>query len=136
MRLSLLEECRVRVERALAALGTGASRDVRHEMKLRAAVYSEALTYARRVERRTTPVVMPVSGSAAPLLYMSDAALLSTDELGRLGEGKEGEIVGVSLYFLGLYFLGECDARLDPGTPVEQLNPAQVFGVSSADGCA
>jgi predicted ATPase len=38
MRLSLLEECRGRAERALAALGTGASRDVRHEMKLHAAV--------------------------------------------------------------------------------------------------
>jgi predicted ATPase/DNA-binding winged helix-turn-helix (wHTH) protein len=38
MRLSLLEECRGRAERALAAFGTGASRDARHEMKLRGAV--------------------------------------------------------------------------------------------------
>jgi predicted ATPase/DNA-binding winged helix-turn-helix (wHTH) protein len=38
MRLSLLEECRGRVEQALAALGAGASGDARHEMKLRAAV--------------------------------------------------------------------------------------------------
>ena len=38
MRLSLLEECRGRAERALAALGAGASRDARHEMKLHAAV--------------------------------------------------------------------------------------------------
>jgi predicted ATPase/DNA-binding winged helix-turn-helix (wHTH) protein len=38
MRLSLPEECRCRAERALAALGAGASRDVRHEMKLHAAV--------------------------------------------------------------------------------------------------
>src|SRR5436853_7014819 len=34
MRLSLPEECRGRAERALAALGAGASRDARHEMKL------------------------------------------------------------------------------------------------------
>jgi predicted ATPase/DNA-binding winged helix-turn-helix (wHTH) protein len=38
MRLSLLEECRGRAERALAALGTGTSRDARHEMKLHAAM--------------------------------------------------------------------------------------------------
>jgi len=38
MRLLLLKECRGRAEQALAALGTGASRDVRHEMKLHAAV--------------------------------------------------------------------------------------------------
>jgi predicted ATPase/DNA-binding winged helix-turn-helix (wHTH) protein len=38
MRLSLPEECRGRAERALAALGAGASRDVRREMKLHAAV--------------------------------------------------------------------------------------------------
>src|SRR5580704_11685494 len=46
MRLSLLEECRGHAERALAALGTGASRDARHEMKLRAAV-AASLTYSR-----------------------------------------------------------------------------------------
>jgi predicted ATPase/DNA-binding winged helix-turn-helix (wHTH) protein len=46
MRLSLLEECRGRAERALAALGPGASRDVRHEMKLRAAV-AASLVYSR-----------------------------------------------------------------------------------------
>jgi predicted ATPase/DNA-binding winged helix-turn-helix (wHTH) protein len=38
MRLSLPEECRSRAERALAALGASANRDVRHEMKLHAAV--------------------------------------------------------------------------------------------------
>src|SRR6516164_3812257 len=46
MRLSLPEECRGRAERALAALGAGASRDVRREMKLHAAV-AEALMYSR-----------------------------------------------------------------------------------------
>jgi predicted ATPase len=46
MRLSLVEECRGRVEQALAALGTGASRDARHEMKLRAAV-AASLMYSR-----------------------------------------------------------------------------------------
>ena len=46
MRLSLPEECRGRAERALAALGAGASRDARHEMKLRAAV-AESLMYSR-----------------------------------------------------------------------------------------
>jgi predicted ATPase len=38
MRLSLMEECRGRVERALAALGTGVNRDARREMKLHAAL--------------------------------------------------------------------------------------------------
>jgi len=38
MHLSLLEECRGRVERALDALAAGASRDTRHEMKLQAAL--------------------------------------------------------------------------------------------------
>ncbi|HZC78031.1 MAG TPA: hypothetical protein VE258_09800, partial [Ktedonobacterales bacterium] len=38
MHLSLLEECRGRVEWALAALGAGASRDARREMKLHAAL--------------------------------------------------------------------------------------------------
>ena len=46
MRLSLLEECRGRAERALAALGAGASRDARHEMKLHAAV-AASLMYSR-----------------------------------------------------------------------------------------
>ena len=46
MRLSLLEECRGRAERALAALGAGASRDARHEMKLHAAV-AASLTNSR-----------------------------------------------------------------------------------------
>jgi predicted ATPase/DNA-binding winged helix-turn-helix (wHTH) protein len=45
MRLSLLEECRDRAERALAALEAGASRDARHEMKLRAAV-GESVVYS------------------------------------------------------------------------------------------
>jgi predicted ATPase len=38
MRLPLIEECRSRVERALATLGVGANRDARREMKLRAAL--------------------------------------------------------------------------------------------------
>jgi predicted ATPase/DNA-binding winged helix-turn-helix (wHTH) protein len=38
MHLSLLEECRSRVERALAALGAGANRDARQDMKLCAAL--------------------------------------------------------------------------------------------------
>jgi predicted ATPase/DNA-binding winged helix-turn-helix (wHTH) protein len=38
MRLSLLEECRDRVERALVALAAGAERDARYEMKLHAAL--------------------------------------------------------------------------------------------------
>ena len=46
MRLSLLEECRGRAERALAALGAGASRDASHEMKLHAAV-AASLFYSR-----------------------------------------------------------------------------------------
>jgi predicted ATPase/DNA-binding winged helix-turn-helix (wHTH) protein len=46
MHLSLLEECRGRVERALAALGAGASRDPRREMKLQAAL-GASLIYIR-----------------------------------------------------------------------------------------
>ena len=46
MRLSLPEECRGRAERALAALGAGASRDARHEMKLHAAV-GASLIYSK-----------------------------------------------------------------------------------------
>jgi predicted ATPase/DNA-binding winged helix-turn-helix (wHTH) protein len=46
MRLSLLEECRSRAERALAALGAGASGDARHEMKLYAAL-AASLRYAK-----------------------------------------------------------------------------------------
>ncbi len=46
MRLSLLEECRGRAERALAALRSGASRDVRHEMKLHGAV-AASLIFSR-----------------------------------------------------------------------------------------
>ena len=46
MHLSLLEECRGRVERALAALAAGASRDTRHEMKLQAAL-GASLIYIR-----------------------------------------------------------------------------------------
>jgi hypothetical protein len=38
MQLSLIEECRRRVERAIAALGNGAHRDARREMKLHAAL--------------------------------------------------------------------------------------------------
>jgi predicted ATPase/DNA-binding winged helix-turn-helix (wHTH) protein len=46
MQLSLLEECRRRVELALAALAAGASRDARCEMKLRAAL-AVSLRYTR-----------------------------------------------------------------------------------------
>src|SRR5260370_36078585 len=46
MRLSLLEGCRGRAEQALAALGAGASRDARPEMKLHAAV-GASLIYSR-----------------------------------------------------------------------------------------
>ncbi len=46
MHLSLLRECRGRVEQALAALGLGASRDARREMKLHAAL-ATSLTYTR-----------------------------------------------------------------------------------------
>jgi predicted ATPase len=46
MHLSLLEECRGRVERAFAALGAGASRDARREMKLHAAL-GASLLYTR-----------------------------------------------------------------------------------------
>jgi len=46
MRLSLLEECRRRAARALAALGAGASRDAHHEMKLHGAV-AASLSYSR-----------------------------------------------------------------------------------------
>jgi predicted ATPase len=46
MRLSLPEECRGRAERALAALGAGASRDASHEMKLHTAV-GASLIYSR-----------------------------------------------------------------------------------------
>src|SRR5712671_1161756 len=46
MRLSLPEECRGRAEQALGALRVGASREARHEMKLRAAV-AESLMYSR-----------------------------------------------------------------------------------------
>jgi hypothetical protein len=38
MHLSLLEECRSRVEQALAGLGPEANRDAAHEMKLHAAL--------------------------------------------------------------------------------------------------
>jgi predicted ATPase len=44
--LSLVEECRARVERALAALGAGTGRDARREMKLRAAL-GATLIYAK-----------------------------------------------------------------------------------------
>jgi predicted ATPase/DNA-binding winged helix-turn-helix (wHTH) protein len=43
VQLSLLQECRSRVERALAALDTGASRDQRREMKLRVALATSTL---------------------------------------------------------------------------------------------
>jgi len=46
MQLSLLEECRGRVERALAALAAGADRDARHEMKLHATL-GGSLIYTR-----------------------------------------------------------------------------------------
>jgi hypothetical protein len=46
MHLSLLEECRGRVERALAASGAGASRDARCAMKLHAAL-GASLLYTR-----------------------------------------------------------------------------------------
>jgi predicted ATPase len=46
MQLSLLEECRGRLEKALAALRPGANRDARREMKLRAAL-AASLRYTR-----------------------------------------------------------------------------------------
>jgi predicted ATPase len=52
MHLSLMEECRRRVERALAALGAGASRDARREMKLHAAL-GASLIYTRGACRET-----------------------------------------------------------------------------------
>jgi predicted ATPase/DNA-binding winged helix-turn-helix (wHTH) protein len=46
MRLSLMEECSGRVERALAAFGTGAERDARREMQLHAAL-TASLMYTK-----------------------------------------------------------------------------------------
>ena len=46
MHMSLLEECRVRVERALATIGTGTGKDPSREMKLRAAL-AASLLYTR-----------------------------------------------------------------------------------------
>jgi predicted ATPase/DNA-binding winged helix-turn-helix (wHTH) protein len=46
MHLSLMEECRGRVERALAAIGAGAGRDARREMQLLAAL-GTSLAYTR-----------------------------------------------------------------------------------------
>ena len=46
IRLSLVHECRSRVEQALAAIGRGASRDACHEMKLQAAL-GTSLIYTR-----------------------------------------------------------------------------------------
>ena len=46
MHLSLMEECRGRVERALAAIAAGAGRDARREMQLHAAV-ATSLMYTR-----------------------------------------------------------------------------------------
>jgi predicted ATPase/DNA-binding winged helix-turn-helix (wHTH) protein len=46
MHLSLMEECRGRVERALAAIAAGAGRDTRHEMQLHAAL-AASLMYSR-----------------------------------------------------------------------------------------
>ena len=48
MHLSLLDECRSRVERALAALAVGADRDPRREMKLQAAL-AGSLIYTGRL---------------------------------------------------------------------------------------
>ncbi len=48
MHLSLLDECRSRVERALAALSAGANQDARREMKLYAAL-GASLIYTRGV---------------------------------------------------------------------------------------
>jgi predicted ATPase len=46
MHLSLMEECRVRVERALAAMDTGTGRDAHREMRLHAAL-AQSLMYSR-----------------------------------------------------------------------------------------
>jgi predicted ATPase len=46
MHLSLMEECRGRVEQALAAIAAGAGRDTRREMHLHAAL-AQSLTYGR-----------------------------------------------------------------------------------------
>src|SRR2546421_9528183 len=46
MHLSLMEECRGRVERALAAIAAGAGRDARCEMQLHAAL-ATSLMYTR-----------------------------------------------------------------------------------------
>jgi predicted ATPase len=52
MHLSLLEECRGRVERALAALGAAANRDPRREMKLQAALGASLIYQKWRRDRR------------------------------------------------------------------------------------
>ena len=59
MQQSLLEECRRRVEQALAALGTGASRDARREMQFHAAL-GASLTF----NRSTVPEIVPEIGAA------------------------------------------------------------------------
>jgi predicted ATPase len=66
MRLSLPEECRGRAEQALAALGAGASRDARHEMKLHAAV-GASLTFSR-------------GGAASPEISMAYTKVLELAE--------------------------------------------------------
>jgi predicted ATPase/DNA-binding winged helix-turn-helix (wHTH) protein len=59
MCLSLLEECRGRVEQALAALAAGADRDARREMRLQAAL-GASLTF----NRSTIPEIVAEIGAA------------------------------------------------------------------------
>ena len=121
MRLSLMEECRGRVERALAALGAGASGDARHEMKLRAAVPT-SLMHSR--------------GAAGPETGMACTRALEIAE--SLNDAEYAGAVGLWAYHtaggrhrvaleLAQRFYALAAERLDPN---DRLSGEGMIGVS------
>jgi hypothetical protein len=84
MRLSLPEECRGRAERALAALAAGASRDARHEMKLRGAV-AASLLFSKGPARPETNVAYMRALEVAESLDDAEYRLRALYQFGEFG---------------------------------------------------
>jgi hypothetical protein len=118
MRLSLLEECRGRAEQALSALGTGANRDPREEMRLHAALGA------------STPEVPEMGAAFTKVLDIAES-LGDTDYQLRALRGLCFDYIGNSRYRAALPFAQKFhDLAMRGSDPSDQLFGERMLSVA------
>jgi hypothetical protein len=118
MRLSLLEECRGRAERALAALGTARAHYPREEMKLHAALGASSLE-------------APEVGAAFTKVLDIAESLGDTDYQLRALRGLHFDRIGDSRYGAALPFAQKYhDLAMGGSNPSDQVFGERMLGLA------